>query len=304
MSRTTDRRAFKRTQPTVTAIGQLWAEYETASAHAERLDDEADTIDGVVGQAHPYPPELASLFGEDWIDHSAIRERFGFGSPETVRLGAILNAWLEARAKAYHAAGSEDAWARAGKAHGHAQDLLERVIGTPAQSPADVVAKVRAVSIFLGKGDPASPHVATHWDHPLTDPRDRDRGKALLALLLDAQMVAADPPLCTPISAELARLVESATSAKKAHAAAVTAADHPPSQGASPDEEAAVADAATAMDGAFQALFDYTPRNPKELAHKAHAVASVWSLLTDEQADAYPAVVARDARASAIGRTA
>jgi hypothetical protein len=102
------------------------------------------------------------------------------------------------------------------------------------------------------------------------------------------------------ISGELIQLVASADRARLTHSAAVTAADHPPTERESTaEEERAVNDACAAMDHAHAELLNYTPRNPHELAYKAAAVERAWQLLADEDADSYAYLIARDARAAA-----
>lgn len=299
MSRTTDRRAFKRTQQTETPLAAAWARYEAASLRVVELGDAADEADDIVGKAHPYPAELASIFGEDWIEHSEIRDRFGFGSPDTVRLGAILNDWLQARAQHYMELNTEEMWASAQAASEQARALLERAIGTPASTPADLVLKVRAASILNGKGDPVEAYIESHWSDPHLDAKTREQGLAWQALYLDAQIVAAgERDARAAISPELARLIGDASAARKMHARAVTAADCPPSQQPTPEQAAAVAEASDAVDAAHAALIAYMPSNPQELAAKTADLAQAWQLLTDEQSETYATNVARDARAA------
>lgn len=302
MSNPRTKRGFLAPQVAETPLAAAWSRYEAASLRALQLDDAADEADTIVGKAHPYPAELTSIFGEDWIEHSNIRDRFGFGSPDTVRLGATLNDWLQARAQHYMELNTEDMWASAQAASEQARALLERAIGTPAITPADLVLKVRAASILNGKGDPVEAYIESHWSDPHLDAKTREQGLAWQALYLDAQIVAAgDRDARAAISPELARLIGDASAARKMHARAVTTADCPPPKQPTREQAAAVTEASDAVDAAHAALIAYTPTNPQELAAKAADLAQAWQLLTDEQSETYAANVARDAR-SALGK--
>lgn len=183
------------------------------------------------------------------------------------------------------------AWVRAWEAEG----------GSFARSPEGRFSYVqpdplsdRAASLLLGLDRDPSKHGAIRWLVCEREGWPQNHSSSRFSPHVVRQFQAAN------ISDELVHLALTADRLRAVHAAAVTAADHPPTERKpTAEEERAVSDACAAMGQAHADLLNYVPRNPRELAYKAAAVERAWQLIADEDADSYAYLIARDARAAA-----